>query len=94
MELVSAGGWKLDNNTFWPGYLTQLIRMMAAKLPGCIVQASTIIDCRIKTLKRTFQAIAKMCGPSCSGFEWNNETKCIIAKKDLFDNWVRVRKKM
>ncbi|KAA0060132.1 retrotransposon protein [Cucumis melo var. makuwa] len=35
MELVSMGGWKLDNGTFCPGYLAQLVCMMAEKLPGC-----------------------------------------------------------
>ena len=58
VELVSIGGWKSDNGTFRPGYLPQLLRMMAAKLPGCNVHATIVIDCRIKTLKRSYQAIA------------------------------------
>ena len=75
------------------GYLAQLLRMMVAKLPGCNVHATTVIDCHIKTLKRTYQVITEMCGPSCNGFGWNDDAKCIVAEKELFDNWVKVCEK-
>ncbi|KAA0066807.1 retrotransposon protein [Cucumis melo var. makuwa] len=35
IDLVSMGGWKSDNGTFRPGYLAQLVRMMAEKLLEC-----------------------------------------------------------
>ncbi|TYK20513.1 retrotransposon protein [Cucumis melo var. makuwa] len=31
----------------------------------------------------------EMQGPTCSGFDWNDDEKCTIAKKEVFDNCVR-----
>ncbi|TYJ99700.1 retrotransposon protein [Cucumis melo var. makuwa] len=33
VELVNVGGWRSDNETFRPGYLYQLARIMAFKIP-------------------------------------------------------------
>ena len=66
--------------------------MTAMKLPDCNVHASTVIDCRIKTLKCSYQAITEMRDQTCSVFGWNDDAKCIV-DEELFDNWVRICEK-
>ncbi|KAL0556675.1 hypothetical protein IC582_005190 [Cucumis melo] len=36
-----------------------------------------------------FQAITKIRGLAGSGFGWNDDVKCIIAERDVLDNWIR-----
>ncbi|KAE8648564.1 uncharacterized protein LOC105435527 [Cucumis sativus] len=73
VDLVSVEGWRSDNDTFRPSYLAQLLRMLAERMPGCKLTSTTVVESRIKLLKRSFQAIAEMCGPVCSGFGWNDD---------------------
>ncbi|KAK3221144.1 hypothetical protein Dsin_015114 [Dipteronia sinensis] len=65
--------------------------MMSDKIPGCGLRAQPHIDSRIKLLKKQYHAISEMLGPSASGFEWNDELKCVVVEKNVFDEWVKDR---
>ncbi|KAA0033732.1 retrotransposon protein [Cucumis melo var. makuwa] len=54
VELVSNGGWKSNNGTFRLGYLAQLVRTMANKLPGCRVRATTSHPTEKRFLNKSF----------------------------------------
>ncbi|KAK3194373.1 hypothetical protein Dsin_025683 [Dipteronia sinensis] len=63
--------------------------MMSDKIPGCGLRAQPHIDSRIKLLKKQYHAIFEMLGPSASGFGWNDELKCVVVEKNVFDEWVK-----
>ncbi|KAA0054417.1 retrotransposon protein [Cucumis melo var. makuwa] len=58
--------------------------MMAEKLPECRVRATTVIDCRIKTLKRTFQVVTEMRGPACSDFSERTPERIIFVLRRTY----------
>ncbi|KAK3212562.1 hypothetical protein Dsin_017268 [Dipteronia sinensis] len=89
VDLTNCGKWKADNGTFKPGFLQQIEKMMSDKIPGCGLRAQPHIDSRIKLLKKQYHAISEMLGPSASGFGWNDELKCVVVEKNVFDEWVK-----
>ncbi|XVF39666.1 hypothetical protein PTKIN_Ptkin01aG0051600 [Pterospermum kingtungense] len=86
--LVEDRKWKADNGTFRTWYLIQLEKMMETRLPQSKLKAEPHIESRVKTLKRQYNAIAEMLALG-SGFGWDDVEKCLIASKDVFDDWVR-----
>ncbi|KAJ6838323.1 uncharacterized protein M6B38_321230 [Iris pallida] len=40
-------------------------------------------------MKKQYCAIAEMLGPNASGFGWNDELKCVMCDKNVFQDWVK-----
>ncbi|XVF57243.1 hypothetical protein PTKIN_Ptkin06aG0189100 [Pterospermum kingtungense] len=62
--------------------------MMETRLPQSKLKTEPHIESRVKTLRRQYNAIAEMLALR-SGFGWDDVEKCLIASKDVFNDWVR-----
>ncbi|KAA0057339.1 glycine-rich cell wall structural protein 1-like [Cucumis melo var. makuwa] len=55
-------------------------------------EEGTLIDCLVELVSTSgWKSDNEMWWPACSGFRWNNDAKCIIAKKEVFENWFRFK---
>ena len=92
MDLVNHGGWSKDNGTFKSGYLTQLEKSMAEKIPNCAIKGNPHINSRMRTLKSQYREVAEMLSSAASGFGWDDDKKCITCDLDVWVGWVKVLK--
>ncbi|KAI9101427.1 hypothetical protein K1719_023909 [Acacia pycnantha] len=64
--------------------------MMEEKLLGCRIKACPHITSRIKTLKRLRQTAYDMVyWTNTLGFGWDPGTKCVIAEKEVWDDYIK-----
>ena len=66
--------------------------MLNKELAKSKIKVDLYIESRIRLLKRQYNAICEMITIR-SGFGWNDEEKCVITSKDVFDGWVSVSPK-
>lgn len=86
VDLVNADRWRLDNRIFQLDYLSQPVRMLVESILGCKLTPTIMIESRIKLMKRTFQSLAEMRGPTCIGFGWNDELKWVWVRSNMYFN--------
>ncbi|XVF70030.1 hypothetical protein PTKIN_Ptkin11bG0128500 [Pterospermum kingtungense] len=90
LELVNQG-WSKDNG-FKSGYLQQLEKWMASKIPNCQIKVDPHIKSRMKTLKTQYREMADMLGHAASGFGWNDVNKCVTCDLDVWTEWLKEHK--
>ncbi|XP_061351683.1 uncharacterized protein LOC133296658 [Gastrolobium bilobum] len=87
--LIDIGSsWKGENG-FKPGFSLAIEKLMRQRIPGCTLRGIPHITSRVKLLKKQYNAIAEMIGPSGSGFGWNDAKKMIDVEREVFDDWVK-----
>ncbi|XVF66593.1 hypothetical protein PTKIN_Ptkin10aG0049700 [Pterospermum kingtungense] len=78
VDLHNIGSYNADTG-FKAGYLNELERMLARKLPNANIKAKPHIESRIKTLKRDWAIVYDMVkGDNTSGFGWDNQETCLL----------------
>ncbi|XP_074347313.1 uncharacterized protein LOC141686159 [Apium graveolens] len=92
-DLLELGGQKGDNGQFKSGAWAKVEAIMQQKLPGCDKKAKPHIESRIKLLRKQYDAIAEMLGPSASGFGWNDEGKFVTCPQSSHPNAASLRNK-
>ena len=91
-DLVNGGtSFKADNG-FKPGFLNTVADKLKAKLPESNLKAQPHVHSRLRHLKGIYNIVHDMVVGSCtSGFGWDPETKSVVAEKEVWKAYVKVR---
>ncbi|KAL3507360.1 hypothetical protein ACH5RR_032742 [Cinchona calisaya] len=81
--------WKTDGG-FKNGYMVELHKIVAHKIPDFTKQVDPHIDSKLKWLKSRYHAITEMVKQS--GCEWDNVEKIIKCERQWYDSWAKRHK--
>ncbi|XVF83706.1 hypothetical protein PTKIN_Ptkin16aG0512600 [Pterospermum kingtungense] len=80
VDLRNIGSYNADTG-FQAGYLLELERMLAKKLPNANIKGKPHIESRIKTLKKEWAIVYDMVkGDNTGGFGWDSERNMVTAE--------------
>ncbi|XVF63723.1 hypothetical protein PTKIN_Ptkin09bG0108900 [Pterospermum kingtungense] len=92
VDLHNIGTHNADTG-FKTGYLLELERMVAKKLPNANIKAKPHIESRIKTLKKDWSIIFDMVQGNCtSGFGWDSQKNMVTAEDAVWESYLSSHK--
>ena len=90
VDLHNIENYNADTG-FKTGYLLELERMMARKLPNAYIKGKPHIESRIKTLKKDWSTIFDMVqGCGNSGFGWDSTKNMVTAEEPVWESYLTV----
>ncbi|XP_059298351.1 uncharacterized protein LOC132051072 [Lycium ferocissimum] len=81
-------GWKADNGTFRPGYMTELELYLNKIHPNCGLKSQPHINSKMKTWKKDYGTIALLKSRSGLGFQYG-EGRIIVDDPSKWDEFVK-----
>ena len=79
------------DNGFKPGYAKVLEGMMEERAPGYKIKGNLHIISCIKKMEQAWQVVYDMVyGMNMSRFRWDPERQCVVAKKAMWDEYIKV----